>query len=51
MRGRVKFFGATNAAIQELHSYETPEIIALPISTGDAAYLDWARQATERKDF
>ena len=29
------------ARIRELHSYNTPEIIALPIQTGSAAYLDW----------
>jgi uncharacterized protein involved in tolerance to divalent cations len=31
-----------------MHSYELPEIIALPILIDDAAYLDWALQATER---
>ncbi len=32
------------AAIQrigELHSYETPEIIAVPVTGGDPRYLDW----------
>ncbi|MCI4679362.1 divalent-cation tolerance protein CutA [Rhodoblastus acidophilus] len=47
-KARTADFAAVAAAIRELHSYETPEIIALPILTGDAAYLDWARQATER---
>lgn len=28
-------------AIQELHSYEVPECIVLPIEEGSAAYLDW----------
>lgn len=27
--------------IQELHSYEVPEIIALPIVAGSQTYLDW----------
>lgn len=27
--------------VKELHSYETPEIIALPIVAGDADYLRW----------
>ena len=30
--------------IRELHPYEVPEIIALPISHGDARYLDWIRE-------
>jgi periplasmic divalent cation tolerance protein len=36
--------------LRELHSYQTPEIIALPILAGDSAYLEWARQATDRAD-
>ncbi len=28
-------------AIKAIHSYETPEIIALPIVAGSAAYLNW----------
>ena len=27
--------------VRALHSYETPEIIALPIVAGSSAYLDW----------
>ena len=27
--------------VRALHSYETPEIIAIPIIAGSAAYLDW----------
>ncbi len=33
-------------AIRELHSYETPEIIALPILAGSADYLSWCRAET-----
>jgi periplasmic divalent cation tolerance protein len=29
------------AAIRELHSYEVPEVIALPINDGDPDYLGW----------
>ena len=29
------------AKIKTLHSYEVPEIIALPIVDGSQAYLDW----------
>ncbi len=28
-------------AIQELHSYELPECIVLPIEAGSEAYLEW----------
>jgi len=33
--------------IQELHSYEVPEIIALPIIDGHEGYLDWVRESVE----
>ena len=29
--------------VRALHSYETPEIIALPIVAGSAPYLEWLR--------
>jgi periplasmic divalent cation tolerance protein len=34
-------FAAVEAAVQKLHSYDVPEIIALPVSTGSRAYLGW----------
>ena len=27
--------------VKSLHSYEVPEIIALPVNSGEKAYLDW----------
>ena len=32
------------ARIVELHPYECPEIIAIPVTDGHAAYLDWIHQ-------
>lgn len=32
--------------IRELHSYDLPEIIAMPIIGGYAPYLDWMREET-----
>jgi len=34
------------ACIGELHPYDTPEIIALPIQAGSATYLDWIADST-----
>jgi periplasmic divalent cation tolerance protein len=31
--------------IKELHSYEVPEIIVLPIAQGDEAYLRWITES------
>src|SRR6201987_978191 len=38
------------AFITERHSYDEPEIIALPIVTGSAAYLNWMREETRPVD-
>ncbi len=38
-------YAALEAALCELHPYEVPEIIALPVSAGLPAYLTWV--ATE----
>ena len=32
----------------ELHSYDTPEVIALRIECGSAEYLNWLRDSTVR---
>lgn len=34
-------FEAVKVRIKELHSYELPEIIAIPITKGSSEYLDW----------
>ena len=36
-----ELFPEIQAAISSLHSYETPEIICLPIIEGSQAYLQW----------
>jgi periplasmic divalent cation tolerance protein len=36
---------ALNARIRELHPYELPEVIALPIMGGDSDYLRWIEEA------
>lgn len=37
---------ALQQCIREQHSYETPEIIVLPITAGLPEYLDWIRSET-----
>jgi periplasmic divalent cation tolerance protein len=34
-------FDALRAKIEELHSYEVPEVLALPVVDGAARYLEW----------
>jgi periplasmic divalent cation tolerance protein len=34
-------FEKLRAALQQAHSYEVPELLALPVVDGAAAYLEW----------
>jgi periplasmic divalent cation tolerance protein len=34
-------FGRLQAEVRKLHSYEVPELVAVPVVDGLAAYLDW----------
>ena len=37
---------AVQARLVELHSYEVPEFVVLPVSDGSTGYLDWVRNET-----
>lgn len=39
-------YGALQEWLVQRHPYDTPEIIALPITAGLPDYLDWIRQCT-----
>ncbi|GAA4331570.1 divalent-cation tolerance protein CutA [Variovorax defluvii] len=39
-------FAALEAFIRERHSYETPEIVHLPITAGSPAYLRWLAEGS-----
>jgi len=39
-------YAALEAAIREMHPYELPEIVAVPIERGLPAYLDWLATET-----
>jgi periplasmic divalent cation tolerance protein len=38
------------AFLNERHSYDEPEIIALPVVAGSATYLDWIREETRPRE-
>lgn len=40
-------FEALRARVLELHPYELPEVIAVPVTWGHAPYLEWIAQCTE----
>src|ERR1700687_4425793 len=46
IKTRAARFDDLAARVTALHSYATPEVIALPITAGSGAYLDWLRVAT-----
>ena len=49
IKTREVLFNKVQAAIKTLHSYETPEIIAVPIVKGRKEYLNWLDDETENK--
>jgi periplasmic divalent cation tolerance protein len=46
IKTRAALYDELEAAITELHPYELPEIIALPVVRGLAEYLDWVSSET-----
>jgi len=47
-KSRPELFESLAARVKELHSYEVPEIIALPIVAGSKAYLSWINESVKR---
>lgn len=46
IKARTDAFARLQERVSELHSYDTPEIIALPITAGFEPYLHWLRDST-----
>ena len=41
MKSRSDLFDKLSEAVAQLHSYEVPEIVAIPILAGSKSYLTW----------
>ena len=41
-------YDAVTATIQELHSYDLPEILAFDISQGEPGFLDWITNSVDK---
>lgn len=41
-------FESVRNRIRQLHTYDTPEVIAVPIQEGDPDYLNWLRAQLKR---
>ena len=46
IKTRANLVAKVAARVKELHSYEVPEVIALPIIAGAKPYLDWVLGST-----
>ncbi|MCW8901426.1 MAG: divalent-cation tolerance protein CutA [Gammaproteobacteria bacterium] len=46
IKTRQALFSQLEHMIQELHDYELPEIIAVPVKIGEKNYLNWIHSAT-----
>jgi periplasmic divalent cation tolerance protein len=43
MKTRANLFDAVAERVRAMHSYEVPEVLALPVVDGSSEYLDWMR--------
>jgi len=48
MKSRQDLFDELCAKVKELHSYEVPEILVLPIVAGSKEYLDWLESSLRK---
>jgi Uncharacterized protein involved in tolerance to divalent cations len=46
MKTTAERFDDLAACVREMHSYEVPEIVAVPIVRGTPDYLEWIRRET-----
>ena len=46
LKARCSFFKKIEKEVKRLHSYEVPEIIAIPIIAGSREYLGWIGKNT-----
>ena len=43
-------FAELESEVVKLHSYDTPEIVAFPLTAGSRAYLEWLSASVAEKD-
>ncbi|GHO52350.1 divalent-cation tolerance protein CutA [Ktedonobacter robiniae] len=48
MKTRKELYDELEKAIKEIHTYDTPEVLATPIVVGNESYLDWIANETQR---
>ena len=50
IKTRRDLYAAVESAIRELHSYEQPEIVAVPIVAGSESYLSWLADSVRPRE-
>lgn len=50
IKSRRHLYGEIEAAIRKAHPYEVPEILAVPVVAGGAAYLDWLARSVREEE-
>ena len=46
IKTRKDLYSKLERRIRELHSYDVPEVIGIPVCQGSQAYLDWIKKET-----
>jgi periplasmic divalent cation tolerance protein len=49
IKSRKNLYDELERAIKEIHPYETPEIIAMPIVVGSKDYLEWLENELKKE--
>jgi periplasmic divalent cation tolerance protein len=49
IKTREDIYAQVEAAVKAIHPYETPEILAVPVSAGSADYLKWLTKELKEK--
>lgn len=47
VKSKKELFPALKSRVKELHSYDVPEILALPVVDGNEEYLTWIDESTQ----
>jgi periplasmic divalent cation tolerance protein len=49
IKSKKALYDELEKAIKEIHPYETPEIIAMPIVSGNKDYLEWLKNELKKE--
>ena len=50
IKSRASLYADLERAIKEAHSYDVPEILAVPVTEGNKGYLEWLNRELRREE-